>query len=400
MVKTVETKGKKKKGEKMSLPDTATSAPLRGANQDYSGVNDSNDVADYTISDGFISGVGSIRATPIQMNSTPRGKREKNAPRNIGAMQRASDKRRMQLDRIAQKRSTAQKVAKEKMIKKRQAAAESVNMLSGMVAKTTTDKDKKMKNFKLFREEHNPVEDYILEAGLDEAIKLNSKVKIHAPGKSYHGEVGYVGEIRHGLHKDAPKTFTVDYGDRKSIQLGKENIRMHKEEVELDEVSKKTLGSYVKKAADDLAFKAYDAGSASDRDKGKTNYSKAVKRLRGIKKASDKLTKEEVELDEARRGRPRKGEGEDQESSNIIMQLRKVISLRGQAPVRFMDGKQSMMSPATAHRLLYMYDNLKTSGEKHSFAERIHKSADSLRDVLAGKKEVVKPKITLAGKFS
>ena len=67
------------------------------------------------------------------------------------------------------------------------------------------------------------------ETKLDEAIKLKTKVKIHAPGKSYHGQVGYVGEIRHGLHKKAPKTYTVDYGDRKSIQLGKENIRVHKE---------------------------------------------------------------------------------------------------------------------------------------------------------------------------
>ena len=284
MAKTVETKGKKKKGEKMSLPDTATSAPLRGPNQDYSGVNVSNDVADYTISDGFIAGVGSVRGTPIQMNTTPRGKREKNAPRNIGAMQHAADRRRMQLDRIAQKRSASQKVAKEKAISKRQHAEEGVNMLNGMVAKTT-DKEKKMKNFKLFREESNlPEQDYIHEIENEEIV-------------------------------------------------------------------------------------AFDAETAEDN------------------------------LDEARRGRPKKGEGEDQESSNIIMQLRKVISLRGQAPVRFLDGKQSMMSPATAHRLLSIYDNLKTSGEKHSFAERIHKSSDSLRDTLAGKKEVVKPKITLAGKM-
>jgi hypothetical protein len=70
---------------------------------------------------------------------------------------------------------------------------------------------------------------------LDEAVKLNSKVKIHHPGKSYHGEVGHVGEIRHGAYKGAPKTYTVDYGDRKSIQLDKANIKLHKEEAELEE---------------------------------------------------------------------------------------------------------------------------------------------------------------------
>ena len=67
---------------------------------------------------------------------------------------------------------------------------------------------------------------------LEEAIKINSKVKIHAPGKDYHGEVGRVGEIRHGLHKTAPKTYTIDYGNRQSIQLDKKNIKLHKEDVD------------------------------------------------------------------------------------------------------------------------------------------------------------------------
>ena len=70
---------------------------------------------------------------------------------------------------------------------------------------------------------------------LDEAIKLGSKVKMHAPGKDYHDQVGHVGEIRHGAYKGAPKTYTVDYGDRKSVQLGKERIKLHKEESELSE---------------------------------------------------------------------------------------------------------------------------------------------------------------------
>jgi hypothetical protein len=39
------------KKTKESLPDTATSSPVRGQNQDQSGFNGKNDVADYTISD-------------------------------------------------------------------------------------------------------------------------------------------------------------------------------------------------------------------------------------------------------------------------------------------------------------------------------------------------------------
>lgn len=70
---------------------------------------------------------------------------------------------------------------------------------------------------------------------LEEAIKLGSKVKMHAPGKDYHDQVGTIGEIRHGAYKGAPKTYTVDYGDRKSVQLDKKNIKFHKEDTELAE---------------------------------------------------------------------------------------------------------------------------------------------------------------------
>lgn len=60
--------------------------------------------------------------------------------------------------------------------------------------------------------------------------------------------------------------------------------RMKKEEVELDEISKKTLGSYIKKAASDIGYAA-----ATD------DTNKELKRHKGIAKAANKLTKEEVE---------------------------------------------------------------------------------------------------------
>lgn len=73
------------------------------------------------------------------------------------------------------------------------------------------------------------------EVELEEAVKIGSKVKIHAPGKDYHDQVGRVGEIRHGAFKGAAKTYTVDYAG-KSIQLDKKNVKLHKEDVEhLDE---------------------------------------------------------------------------------------------------------------------------------------------------------------------
>ena len=78
------------------------------------------------------------------------------------------------------------------------------------------------------------------------------------------------------------------------------------EEVEdLDELSKKTLGSYVKKASQSAASTAYQSGNTAARsydspEKDKMmarsgqDLSKSFKRVKGVAKATDRLTKEEL----------------------------------------------------------------------------------------------------------
>jgi hypothetical protein len=75
---------------------------------------------------------------------------------------------------------------------------------------------------------------------------------------------------------------------------------LRKEEVELDELDKKTLGSYIKKASSDLTniqrgitSKMRDGETDTDRLSDKRAF-----RKQGIAKAVDRITKEEVELDE------------------------------------------------------------------------------------------------------
>jgi hypothetical protein len=74
------------------------------------------------------------------------------------------------------------------------------------------------------------------------------------------------------------------------------------EEVELDELNKSTLGSYIKKANVDAMKHAQKSGEYSNPDQPK-HFSKAMDRMRGVKKATDKLVaKEEVEeLDELKK---------------------------------------------------------------------------------------------------
>jgi hypothetical protein len=163
-----------KKKSKQSMPTTPTSAPLRGQNQDQSGYNGKNNVADYTISDEkinelspelvgkvnkartvggkpsktavatktlqkavnkawiktkvgtikeMIAGVGKQRIKPVNMAQTTGGqKKDPNAPSNVNALQSAANSRVSALDQAAQKQKDLQKKTKEDEIKKRQAA--------------------------------------------------------------------------------------------------------------------------------------------------------------------------------------------------------------------------------------------------------------------------------------
>jgi hypothetical protein len=69
-----------------------------------------------------------------------------------------------------------------------------------------------------------------------------------------------------------------------------------KEEV-LDELSKRTLGNYVKDASSDAAMKSMDHGNKPLAKDAPKREKKILKRLSGIRKATDKLSKEEVVLE-------------------------------------------------------------------------------------------------------
>ena len=140
---------------------------------------------------------------------------------------------------------------------------------------------------------------------LDEAVKIGSKVRIHAPGKDYHGKVGHVGEIRKHTYGTMAPSYTVDYREpgedyKRSVTLSREKFKLHKEEVEqIDEISASTLRSYVDKAraSRDAAkkdrtqaksdMKKY--GMASDKTRHDDAQRKMANRAGGISVANKKL---------------------------------------------------------------------------------------------------------------
>jgi hypothetical protein len=82
-----------------------------------------------------------------------------------------------------------------------------------------------------------------------------------------------------------------------------------KNEETVSELKKSTLGSYVNKASKDAASKAYGAASAAkdnNPEKGGKDFSKSMKRLRGINTATKKLAKEDTNEAVTYHGNPNK----------------------------------------------------------------------------------------------
>lgn len=81
----------------------------------------------------------------------------------------------------------------------------------------------------------------------------------------------------------------------------RKNEEVELEEEQLDELSKGTLKSYADKAVNKAAAHAYIAGGGTGQDNldiRNKEFNTAVKRVKGVQKATAKLAKEEVELDE------------------------------------------------------------------------------------------------------
>jgi hypothetical protein len=277
-----------KKKTKESMPTTNTSSPLRGANQDYSGVNTKNDNADYTISD---------------------------------------EKHPMPDQPEWEKTTAAQRKAHAKHLVK-------------VTSKGTHGAGP------------TPVAEVV--AGTNPATRttpVNMKTSGHSGGSN-------APQNAHAMQHAA---------DARRIQLdklGQQQQELQKKKQEQDQRVREKQQQIDQKKSD---------------------------------MQKQKPTNEEVIAE----GRPKKNATEDEPGSDhIMMQMRKVISTRGQHQVKHVSGEKSEVHPQTAHKILQHHDNLKTPAEKQAYAARIHKSKASMSDAMAGKPEQKQPKVSLAGKLS
>jgi hypothetical protein len=137
------------------------------------------------------------------------------------------------------------------------------------------------KSLKKFKEEHD--ENSIIDQMINEVLSKDASA-----GKWIHDFV----------HSDNPKFAGKSKAKRKEMALGAYYAKQRNEEVEqIDELKKSTLGSYIKKASKDTAVHGFAIGDSIANKKWSTGAKAgdmAAKRISGISKATDKLTKEDT----------------------------------------------------------------------------------------------------------
>jgi hypothetical protein len=164
------------------------------------------------------------------------------------------------------------------------------------------------------------------------------------------------------------------------------------------EISKKTLASYVTKAAQDVKKRAENEGQVINGKKSDVLLSKKFseyatktrKRTDNIAKAAHKLAKEEVDLEEGR-GRPRKNpspDGKETEGDDThkhpMQQLEKIsMSFQGNEPhFEHKDGSKTKISKQLARHIVSAHNSLRTSQEKDEFSKKLHANRDSMRSAM------------------
>jgi hypothetical protein len=138
-----------------------------------------------------------------------------------------------------------------------------------------------------------------LKEDLDEAVKPGANVRIHAPGKHYHGHVGTVKEVRKREYGTNEPSYTVDFrkpGDDHtySARLKRANIKIQKEETELDEGK----WDYPDKIKGKTPTVYWDQGNKIKKDARK-EFRKKVKAAAHAELMKPKKSNEETDLSEA-----------------------------------------------------------------------------------------------------
>lgn len=147
----------------------------------------------------------------------------------------------------------------------------------------------------------NPHHDELLKHGYEFKRKCP---KLGQTGRTWHyvhKDTGHKAHVEN-THKDHYSLYSNDNKGRQALVKNAETAaslgkKFQKEDTDLQELSKKTLGSYINKAAFDSAIKSRESGSHEAKGefrKSDAAVDHSMKRLKGIKKATKKMAEETI----------------------------------------------------------------------------------------------------------
>lgn len=192
---------------------------------------------------------------------------------------------------------------------------------------------------------------------------------------------------REKIAQDLPDDeFKKRYGDDwKSVKMATATkMAKKKYESTTNEVSADLLRRYTSKANDQMSQghkggpriqKGVDAAMKLKRFKGVTRADSKVRKMYG---APTSVPTKVAATSEARRGRP-SNNPENDGPENMMVQLNKHISLRGQKPLEFQDGSKKRLSMQNAQGLLNHIKNMKDGQKRHEFVKNISKSPEHMK---------------------
>jgi len=213
-----------------------------------------------------------------------------------------------------------------------------------------------------------------------EEVSDSAKKILGDKAKEHGGKVPFTSTS----YKDGKKVVTRGHNYEKGNRVV---TSVTNEEVEqIDELkgiknSMIATAMYAGKATKQIASTHHtDAANKKDVLRGLKN------RTKGMALLGKRFKKEEVELDEAKRGRPSKNasaEGEEGGREHIIVQLRKAENLRGDKHVEFNDASKHKLPLAHVKTALNMHTGMKPI-PKGEFEKRLAASHSSFMSAIKG----------------
>jgi hypothetical protein len=233
--------------------------------------------------------------------------------------------------------------------------------------------------------------DYVKKASLDIHNSAFKSGEAHSKGalgkmttnflKSHKRQMGTIRAVQKMTKEDLDEMSQEDFDDLI------ENFE------QLDELSKTKLKAYVDKAVDRTAAHAYIAGGGTgqtDKAANKKEFSTAVKRIQGVRKATTRLAKEDVEIEEAMtRDQFMKGNSsiEDKSDAELQHHMKKKVEGPGSATWRKLIKKEIEKRKSAKNEEVEQIDELSNTTLKSyikkakSQADGADASADLHRDI-------------------